>query len=55
MYNWFTHGKLEREGGDSITEGIGQGRVTNNMKDAPIDEAISVKDTESVAMVRLIR
>ena len=31
--------------------GIGQGRVTNNLKGAPIDYAIMVSDNESVSMV----
>ncbi len=34
MYSWFTHGKLEASG-SSITEGIGQGRVTKNIEGAP--------------------
>lgn len=50
LYNWFTHGKLERSPGTSITEGIGQGRVTNNLKGAPVDYAIMVSDDESVSM-----
>eukprot|EP01006_Ploeotia_vitrea_P030017 TRINITY_DN62472_c0_g1_i1.p1 TRINITY_DN62472_c0_g1~~TRINITY_DN62472_c0_g1_i1.p1 ORF type:complete len:361 (-),score=169.11 TRINITY_DN62472_c0_g1_i1:23-1105(-) len=37
--------------GSSITEGIGQGRVTNNLADSPIDKAIRVDDEESIAMV----
>lgn len=32
--------------------GIGQGRVTNNVKGAPVDYAIMVSDDESVSMVR---
>jgi cysteine synthase len=32
LFNYFKNGKLEREGTGSITEGIGQGRVTSNMK-----------------------
>ena len=51
MFNWFTHGKLERSEGSSITEGIGQGRVTANMEGAPIDDAICVLDKDAVAMV----
>nr|XP_002130299.1 cysteine synthase 1 [Ciona intestinalis] len=50
LYKWFTEGKLERTDGSSITEGIGQGRVTANMQGAPIDEAICVLDTEAVDM-----
>ncbi|XP_071484769.1 uncharacterized protein [Diadema antillarum] len=50
LYNFFTHGKIERSPGSSITEGIGQGRVTNNMKGAPVDEAICIQDVDAVNM-----
>lgn len=36
--------------GSSITEGIGQGRVTANLEGAPIDEAIRIEDAESLRM-----
>lgn len=52
LYNFIKHGKLERSEGSSITEGIGQGRVTQNLKDAPIDDAHLILDTEAVNMVR---
>jgi len=44
LYNYFKNGKLERTPGDSITEGIGQGRLTENMKGAPVDDAWPVMD-----------
>lgn len=50
LYNYFTHGKLERSPGSSITEGIGQGRLTDNLKGAPIDEAMCILDSEAVNM-----
>ncbi|XP_065899017.1 uncharacterized protein [Dysidea avara] len=50
LYNLFTHGKLERSPGSSITEGIGQGRLTNNLNGAPVDYAMMVSDDESVSM-----
>lgn len=50
LFNWFRNGKLERSEGSSITEGIGQGRVTENMKGAPIDDAICVQDRDAVEM-----
>ncbi|KAK0061375.1 cysteine synthase 1 [Biomphalaria pfeifferi] len=50
LYNYFKHGKLERTPGDSITEGIGQGRLTENLKGSPIDDACVVMDTEAVNM-----
>lgn len=50
LYNWFKNGKLERSEGSSITEGIGQGRITKNMEGAPVDDAVLVKDTDVVNM-----
>ena len=38
MYHWFKNGELKSESG-SITEGIGQGRVTKNIEGAPVDDA----------------
>src|SRR5690606_15223999 len=35
----------------SITEGIGIGRVTDNFRDAPVDDAVHVEDPETVTMV----
>ncbi|CAF1171176.1 unnamed protein product [Adineta steineri] len=51
LYNYIKSGKLERMGDASITEGIGQGRVTQNLKDAPIDESLFISDQKSVHMV----
>jgi cysteine synthase A len=48
LYNYFKYGKLERSEGASITEGIGQGRITDNLKDAPIDHALFIKDTDVI-------
>eukprot|EP00730_Choanoeca_flexa_P012823 TRINITY_DN4654_c0_g1_i2.p1 TRINITY_DN4654_c0_g1~~TRINITY_DN4654_c0_g1_i2.p1 ORF type:complete len:362 (+),score=67.56 TRINITY_DN4654_c0_g1_i2:131-1216(+) len=48
LFNYFTKGKLERHGDGSITEGIGQGRVTENMSGALVDDAISIPDELSV-------
>ena len=47
MYSYFTTGELKLEGG-SISEGIGQSRITANIKDAPIDEAFQISDTEAL-------
>ena len=38
LYNYYKNGELKAEG-SSITEGIGQGRMTKNLVDAPVDEA----------------
>jgi cysteine synthase A len=50
MYSWFKHGELKSEG-SSITEGIGQGRVTKNIEGAPVDEAYRIPDAEALPIV----
>jgi cysteine synthase len=50
MYHWYKHGELKSEG-TSITEGIGQGRVTANLQDAPIDDAYQISDAEALPIV----
>jgi cysteine synthase len=50
LYNYYKHGELKAEG-TSITEGIGQGRITKNLEGAPIDDAIRVTDEEALPMV----
>jgi cysteine synthase A len=50
MYTWFKTGELKSEG-SSISEGIGQGRVTRNLEDAPIDNAYQVSDVEMLEVV----
>jgi cysteine synthase A len=47
MYNYFKHGELKSEG-TSITEGIGQGRITKNIEGAPVDDAYQISDNEAV-------
>jgi cysteine synthase len=51
LYNYFKYGKMERTEGASITEGIGQGRLTDNLKGTPIDEALLIRDYDSVRIV----
>jgi cysteine synthase A len=51
LYEYVKHGVLKTTGSGSITEGIGIGRVTANMQDAPIDDAVHVEDPETVAYV----
>jgi cysteine synthase len=50
MYEWFKHGVLKSEG-SSITEGIGQGRITKNIEGAPVDEAYRVPDSEALPIL----
>jgi cysteine synthase A len=47
LYSFYTTGELKAEG-SSITEGIGQGRITANLEDAPVDFAYQIPDAESV-------
>ena len=50
MYSWIKHGVLEGEG-SSISEGIGQGRVTGNIEGAPFDDAMQIPDEEMLPVV----
>ncbi len=46
LYSWFTTGELKAEG-SSVSEGIGQSRITANLDGAPIDCAFRVSDAEA--------
>jgi cysteine synthase A len=50
MYAWFKRGELKSEG-SSITEGIGQGRVTRNVAMAKVDEAYQIPDSEALPVI----
>jgi cysteine synthase A len=50
LYNYYKHGMLKSEG-SSITEGIGQGRITANLDGAVIDDAYQIGDEEAVRIV----
>lgn len=50
IYNYFVNGEL-KSSGDSITEGIGQGRVTENLKDIVVDQGFQISDTEALTLV----
>jgi cysteine synthase A len=50
MFHWFKHGELRSDGG-SITEGIGQGRVTANVEGTPVDEAYQIPDEEALPIL----
>lgn len=54
MWSWFTHGHTDIDDGDSIAEGIGQGRVTENVKDTPVDSSIRVHDRILVEIVHYL-
>jgi len=50
LYNFYAHGELKAEG-NSITEGIGQGRITRNLEGAPIDGQVQVTDEEALPVI----
>jgi cysteine synthase A len=50
IYSWIKKGTLEAHG-SSITEGIGQGRVTGNLQGAPIDDAYEIPDEEALPVI----
>jgi len=56
LYNFVTTGTLTTSEGTSITEGIGNSRITDNLVGASIDSALQVSDQDMVDMVyRLLR
>jgi cysteine synthase len=50
LYNYYSHGELKAEG-SSITEGIGQGRITANLEDAPVDMWFNIKDKDALPLI----
>ncbi len=50
LYNFYKHGELKSEG-SSITEGIGQGRITANLEGATVDAAYQIPDAEALDIV----
>ncbi|MBV9331671.1 MAG: pyridoxal-phosphate dependent enzyme, partial [Alphaproteobacteria bacterium] len=50
IYSWIKTGELKAEG-TSITEGIGQGRVTANLEGAPIDDAYQIPDEDALPLI----
>jgi cysteine synthase len=55
LYNYYANGELLAEG-NSVAEGIGQGRITANLEGAPIDTQFRISDEEGLHWVaRLLR
>ena len=50
LYSYIKNNKLESKG-NSITEGIGTGRITKNFEKAIIDDAFQTEDTEALKIV----
>jgi cysteine synthase len=51
LYNYYAHGELRAEG-NSVAEGIGQGRITANLEGAPIDTQFRISDEDGLVWVR---
>jgi len=51
MYSWFKNGNLDTKDGDSFAEGIGQMRVTENLKGIVIDDAYRITDQLALSVV----
>ncbi len=51
LYAWVKTGEASMSKGPSITEGIGNSRVTDNLADTVIDDAVQISDQEMVTMV----
>jgi len=47
LFHYFAHGELKSEG-SSITEGIGQGRITANLEGLKVDKPYRIPDSESL-------
>ncbi|KRA84266.1 cysteine synthase A [Altererythrobacter sp. Root672] len=55
LYNYYANGELKAEG-NSVAEGIGQGRITANLEGAPIDTQFRISDEEGLYWVaRLLK
>ena len=50
LYNYYQNGKMQAEG-NSITEGIGQGRVTKNLENCPIDLSFRISDNNALRII----
>ena len=50
LYNYYQNGEMKAEG-NSITEGIGQGRVTKNLENCPVDLSFRISDNEALNVI----
>ncbi len=50
LYNYYKNNKLISEG-NSVTEGIGQGRITKNLEGLDLDDSIRVKDADALKVI----
>lgn len=54
MWSWIKNGNLDFAEGSSITEGIGQNRITKNIEGAPIDDAFRIGDQPVIEMLNFM-
>ena len=50
LYNYYQNGEMKAEG-NSITEGIGQGRITKNLENCPVDLSFQIDDNEALSII----
>ncbi len=50
LYHYYAHGELKSEG-SSITEGIGQGRITRNIEKLAVDFPYQIPDGEALTLI----
>jgi cysteine synthase A len=50
LHGWYANGELKAEG-NSVTEGIGQGRITKNLDGVPIDTSYQITDEEALPVL----
>jgi cysteine synthase A len=50
LYNYYKNGEMKSEG-NSITEGIGQGRITKNLEDCPVDMSFRIDDNQALRII----
>ena len=50
LYNYYQNGEMKAEG-NSITEGIGQGRITKNLENCPLDLSFQIDDNEALSII----
>lgn len=51
LYDYYAHGELQATG-SSVAEGIGQGRITGNLEDAPIDTQFRISDEQGLHWIQ---
>ena len=50
LYNYYQNGEMKAEG-NSITEGIGQGRITKNLENCPLDLSFQIDDNQALSII----